>query len=98
MADPYQVLGVSPSATDAEVRQRYLALIREFTPEQHPERFAEVRQAYELIGTLEDRAEYHLYEFVKQATLDELVKELRCRMPPRRITLDQLTKLAATPG
>ena len=34
MADPYTALGASPGATDEELRQQYLALTRQYPPEQ----------------------------------------------------------------
>lgn len=46
-SDPFQVLGVSQDADEAEVRARYLELVRQFPPEREPERFREIRAAYE---------------------------------------------------
>ncbi len=43
MADHYAILGVSPTASAAEVRQAYLRLARE----RHPDRFADPRQKAE---------------------------------------------------
>jgi len=93
MLNPYSVLGITPETSDADTRLRYLELIREFTPELHPEKFADIRRAFELVGTLSARAEYHLIGFVKHVTLDDLVQEWKCRNPVR-LKLDQLVKLA----
>ena len=35
MSDPYSILGVTPDASDDEIRQKYLALTRQYPPEQH---------------------------------------------------------------
>src|SRR4051794_18957685 len=46
-ADPFAILGVPPDAGEAEVRARYLELVKQFPPEREPEKFREVRAAYE---------------------------------------------------
>ena len=58
MMNPYSVLGVSPSATEEEIKKAYRALSRKYHPdaninnpnkEQAEEKFKEVQQAYEQI-------------------------------------------------
>lgn len=58
MRNPYEVLGVSPGATDEEIKKAYRKLSRQYHPDsnvnnQHPEvaeeRFKEVQQAYNQI-------------------------------------------------
>jgi hypothetical protein len=46
-ADPFQVLGVARDAGEAEVRARYLELVKQFPPEREPDKFREIRAAYE---------------------------------------------------
>ena len=92
MADPYAVLGLDPDPTDAAVRAAYLAKVREFPPEQHPERAAAVRAAYESLKSLDARVRHRL--FGGDDDLDAVIQEVRCPTPRRRYTLDQL--LAAT--
>lgn len=45
--DPFQILGVSRDASEAEVRARYLQLVKQFPPERDPDKFREIRQAFE---------------------------------------------------
>lgn len=58
MRNPYEVLGVSPGATDEEIKKAYRKLSRQYHPDAnvnspHPEiaeeKFKEVQQAYEQI-------------------------------------------------
>lgn len=44
---PHQVLGLSRNASAEEIRVRYLELVREFPPDREPDRFREIRAAYE---------------------------------------------------
>lgn len=46
---PYEILGIEATATEREAKRRYQQLIREFTPEHSPEKFAAIREAYETI-------------------------------------------------
>ncbi len=62
MIDPFAVLGLPPETDDAAIRRRYLELIKQCTPEQSPERFAEVRAAYEAVRTAEARVQFRLFE------------------------------------
>lgn len=45
----YQILGLDENAKDGEIRNRYLELVRKFTPEQHPEGFIRITKAYEAL-------------------------------------------------
>jgi curved DNA-binding protein CbpA len=45
--DPFQVLGLPRDAGEAEVRARYLELVKQFPPDREPERFRQIRTAFE---------------------------------------------------
>lgn len=59
--NPYAVLGVEPSASDAEVRRAYLALARRFHPDANPageDRMREVNEAWAILGDRDRRAAF----------------------------------------
>jgi curved DNA-binding protein CbpA len=93
MADPYEVLGIPPDADDEAIRRRYLQLVREFPPERHPEKFAEIRRAYDDLKDLNTRLLHRLFEAGKNESVDAIVEELTCRMPRRRLSLKELFAL-----
>jgi curved DNA-binding protein CbpA len=90
MADPYQVLGLPPDSDDDTIRRRYLELVRQFTPERHPEKFAAVRAAYESLRDFNTRLRYRLFEAGKNESVDAIIEDLTCRSPRRRLSLETL--------
>ena len=61
MTSPYEVLGVDPAASDAEIRRAYVALARRFHPDVHPggeERMRRVNEAWAVLGDRARRAEW----------------------------------------
>lgn len=49
MANPWSVLGLEPTEDLAQVRRAYARLVRLYHPEDHPEKYQEIAQAYQLI-------------------------------------------------
>jgi curved DNA-binding protein CbpA len=97
MTDPYAVLGLAPDAEDEEIRRRYLELVRQFSPEHHPERFAAIRAAYESLRDLDTRLRHRLFEAGKKENLDAIVEEMACRSPRRRVSLKALLSILRKP-
>ncbi len=64
MRDPYTVLGVPRTATEAEVKKAFRKLAKEHHPDRNAdnprakERFAEASNAYEILGDANKRAQF----------------------------------------
>ena len=56
----FQILEVDINATDAEIKKAYFAKIKEFPPDRNPEKFMEIRQAYDQLKDSVARAELKL--------------------------------------
>lgn len=63
MENPYDILGVSPTASTEDIKKAYRALAMRHHPDRNPNASAEVRfnaikKAYELLSDPRQRAEY----------------------------------------
>jgi curved DNA-binding protein CbpA len=94
MSDPYQILELPPDSDDEAIRRRYLELVRRYSPERFPEKFAAVRSAYESLRDLETRLRHRLFEAGKNETVDALIEDITCGTPRRRIPLETLLAIA----
>lgn len=50
----YEILGLSQGASQGEIKKAYFRLVREYSPEKHPEEFREIREAYEVLKDAEE--------------------------------------------
>jgi curved DNA-binding protein CbpA len=59
--DPYGVLGVARNSDEAAIKRAYFRLVREYPPEREPEKFQELRAAYDQVKTAEARSQTDLF-------------------------------------
>ncbi|HXG08162.1 MAG TPA: J domain-containing protein [Gemmataceae bacterium] len=97
MTDPYAVLGLPPDSDDEAIRRRYLELVRQFSPEHHPEKFAAIRRAYDSLRDLNTRLRYRLFEAGKHESVDAIIEEITCRSTRRRVSLKTLLSVVRKP-
>ncbi len=94
MINAYEILGVSADVGEAEIRARYLQLVREFPPDRAPERFAQIRAAYDELRDPGALLERKLFGFETTDTLESFEKDLRSRLTAGRIPSAALLSLA----
>src|SRR5438034_6211051 len=56
--DLYKTLDLPPSASTEDIRRAYYQMVRKHPPEKDPERFQQVRQAYETLSDEKARRDY----------------------------------------
>src|ERR1700742_3801232 len=62
--DPYKILGVPKSASEADIKKAFRSLAKKHHPDTHPgdakakQRFQEISAAYDVIGDKEKRAKF----------------------------------------
>ena len=97
MDDPHVVLSLAADADDETIRRRYLELVRQFSPEHHPQKFAAIRAAYERLRDRDARVRYRLFEAGRKETLEAIVEEIACRSSRRRVSLKTLLSVLPRP-
>lgn len=87
--NPYRVLGVERTATEAEIKQAYFALVREHPPERDPEGFKRIRAAYEKLRAGTERAQTNLL-LIDEQPLTLEVETLKRHAVVPRLTPEQV--------
>ncbi len=91
--DPYSILDVSPDVDEAALRRRYLELVRRNPPEKCPQRFAEIREAYEQLRNPLKQLQRQLFQARDRDSLDDVIADLRSRAQATRIPTEMLLSL-----
>jgi DnaJ-class molecular chaperone len=61
MLNPYQILGVTESASDEEIRTAYLTQLRKNPSDSNQQQFQQIQQAYDQIKDSDTRLRYRLF-------------------------------------
>jgi curved DNA-binding protein CbpA len=95
MSDPHVQLGLPPDADEAQIRRRYLELVREYPPDRAPERFAEIRAAYDALRDPASRLEAKIFEIRSRTdSLEAIAENLRGRLRDARFPVSLLAAWA----
>ncbi len=55
----YEILGVAKDSDEKAIKKAYFKLVKKFSPEKEPEKFKEIREAYEYLTQEHVEEEYH---------------------------------------
>ena len=72
--NPYQLLGIAEDIEDDDaVRNAWLEAVRRYPPEEHPEQFARIREAYEMVRDRESRYRLRTFGDPRLRDVDALI-------------------------
>ena len=57
-ATHYELLGVSPTSSEREIKRAFYGLLKEYPPEQKPKEYQRLREAYDVLSNPVSRSEY----------------------------------------
>jgi len=63
MKTAFDILEVSPTDNDEDIKAAYLQKVRQYSPERCPEQFQAIRAAFESIQTKSQRLKYQLFHY-----------------------------------
>ena len=85
---------MSRGSSEADIRRRYLELVRQYPPDREPERFTEIHQAYEKLRDPVVRMESKLFDLESSETMADIMADVRQRLRKSRIPTQTLLSLA----
>jgi curved DNA-binding protein CbpA len=99
--NPYDILGLAPDADDIAVRKAYLEAVKRFPPEQCPDQFSAVNEAYQTIKDEDSRLRHILFNTQPTAAspmdaVRQHFNQRSRRMPPDYKTLMHTLQKYAT--
>ncbi|MBI5217592.1 MAG: J domain-containing protein [Bacteroidia bacterium] len=74
---PYEFFSLGPEATEKEIKDRYISMVKEYSPEKDPDMFMKIREAYNIITKPDMNTAYCVFfrDPVKSFTDDETEEE-----------------------
>lgn len=93
MSDPFRVLEIPETADDAAVHQAYLRKVKLCPPDREPQRFQEIRTAFETLRTRRDRLRYRLFRTDPPAPVALLDRDSAARPNAARPDPEQLRQV-----
>lgn len=97
MQDPYVTLGLPAGANEAQIRSRYLELVKEYPPDRAPERFAEIRAAFDDLRDPVAQLERRLFTLETGDSLEALQQDIVNRLRTVHLPVAALLSLAEAP-
>jgi hypothetical protein len=97
MPNAYETLGLPANADEAQIRSRYLELVREFPPDRAPERFAEIRAAFDDLRDPTAQLERRLFRLSTSDSIEALKADIIARLHTVQLPIATILSLADAP-
>ncbi len=96
MLTPFEVLELSDKAiNDRDIKKAYLKKVRQYPPEQAPDKFQQIRDAYDTIKTEKLRLNYQLFHYEKPDFVQFLAQTFKETASVQRVDELLFTKALA---
>jgi len=93
MQSPFEILGLPPGADETQIRKQYLSLVRRHPPDRDPEKFKEIRAAYDRLCDPIRRWRVELFD-LPEIPGDQAYVKMRESLRAQRISREVLFSLA----
>lgn len=97
MPNPHETLGLPGEANEAQIRSRYLELVRAFPPDRAPEKFAEIRAAFDALRDPVTQLQRRLFSLTTHDSLESLQHDILERLRAAPLPVTVLLSLAEAP-
>lgn len=89
----YHTLGLTPDCSEAELRKRYLELVRQYPPESYPEKFSQIREAYEQLKNPIESIPEMLFSMHCDDSIDQIIANILEEVRDERLPTAMLLKM-----
>jgi len=92
MLNAFITLDLPLDASDQKIRDRYLALIKQFPPEKAPDRFHIINNAYESIKDKRTRVNTHLFSALISHNYEDVLRNMadEVKVKKKKTTLTEI--------
>lgn len=91
----YKILGITPPCSAAELRKRYLEMVKQFPPETNPEKFSQIHAAYEQLRNPFESLKKMLTEPELDDSIGAMITTLTEDIQKKRMPTPQLLAMGA---
>ena len=78
--NPYEILRLDNNCDDTSIRKAYLELVKQYPPEQNPEKFKQINSAYSALKDEKSRLQHYLFN--KETWIDSPFESLFDHLEP----------------
>ena len=76
MSTYYDILGLEPGASQAEIKRAYFKMVRQYSPEADPEQFQKIREAYEQLKNMQNAPEGPAFPPFSEPWAENMLKQI----------------------
>ncbi len=83
----YDILGLEPDASQAEIKKAYFKMVRQHSPESDPEQFQKIREAYEQLKKLQNKQELPVFPALTEPLAIKMMQQISIYRKEKNVTM-----------